>query len=258
MDQTIWKPGSVPAVALATAQLFERWRAAPYNDGFDNFTIGWGSLVMPDGSPVSATSPPITREEGDDLLARQMSRWSMDLASMVTVQIAEHEAAALMSLMHNIGEPATRASSIVDALNHGARDIAAQQFAQFINARNRQIGQLEPVLGLARRRMAERLIFGGMEPDAAYALAWDVIDLPGLVADARKAQAAYADWVAAGRPSTGTTAAAEIVGATIAAAEIAAGQIVMPAEQAKDVTITQADVTADDLNAKELARVRGA
>lgn len=75
----------------------------------------------------------------------------------VTVPLSQHQVDALVSLVFNIGGGAFRTSTLLDKLNAGDYEGAADQFPRWNKARVK--GKLEESKGLTARRNRERKVF---------------------------------------------------------------------------------------------------
>lgn len=135
---------------------FEGFRSAPYQDSVGVWTIGYGRTYLPDGSRVTASTPPVTEPE-----AREVLSWALQHSVpyihylAIPAVLADHEAAALASFAYNLGVSALRGSKLLRKLRTGDRVGAAAEFAGWCHAG----GRVSP--GLVRRRAAERAMFLG-------------------------------------------------------------------------------------------------
>ena len=152
-------PALQPAAAFIAQ--FEGFSEKPYQDVGGVWTIGFGFTRLPDGSPVTADTLPMTRDEG---LARLASLAADVLAAvrvMVTVPMTTNQAVALTSFAYNEGLTALRRSHLLVAFNGGDTQAAADAFWQWVYADGHY------VQGLANRRQIERTLF--LTPDATLA-----------------------------------------------------------------------------------------
>ncbi len=116
-------------------------------------TIGWGHTagVKP--------GQRITAQEAEAFLQEDIDQIEKDLERVITVPLTQGEYDALVSLCFNLKGGARRlpriAPKLVEKLNSGDRFGASIEFLDI----NRVNG--EPMLGLTRRREAERALFVG-------------------------------------------------------------------------------------------------
>lgn len=178
-------PAVVPQGRAITAQVVamvgtaEGFRSHPYKPASGNpnepWTIGKGSTRDLRGQPVTATTLPVTPEEADRMLARDLRDAAAVLDRVVTVALSDGQYGALASFVHNIG-PGKKGvkdglvelkgggqSTLLRRLNAGDFVGAAGQFALWATAGGNAL------LGLRRRRAAERAIFQG----GSWRAAWD-------------------------------------------------------------------------------------
>ncbi len=116
-------------------------------------TIGWGHTagVQP--------GQHITAAEAEDLLEQDVAAVEKDLAAVISVPLTQGEYDALVSLCFNLRGGARMlrriAPKLVEKLNGGDKFGASIEFLDI----NRANGK--PLLGLTRRREAERAMFLG-------------------------------------------------------------------------------------------------
>ena len=125
-----------------------------YNDGYNTWTIGWGSIYNYDQNrPV---------QEGDTIDQATADRWlqieaksKMDaVKQLVKVKINNNQLVALASFAYNEGIGALSSSTLLKLLNQGQdKAIVASQFDRWVFA-NGVRSQ-----GLVNRRNAEKALF---------------------------------------------------------------------------------------------------
>jgi len=111
-------------------------------------TIGYGHA----GAPYKLGDH-ITVEQAEELLDSDMKRFVDGVDSLVKVPLTDGQAAALASLMFNIGVGAFERSTLLKKLNAGDYEGAARQFLLW----NKAGGKVLP--GLVNRRESEKLTF---------------------------------------------------------------------------------------------------
>jgi len=158
-----WDRASVPQAARDLVEAIEGFRAVPYWDGYRRWSIGYGATTDDAGRPVTGSTPPITREQADALLARDMAEAAEDVAAAFPdTDLTEAQAAALISFAYNEGRAALLASFIRRDILAGNMDGAAAAFRNWIFAGG------QPSLGLLRRRWAEASVFCEADPAGVW------------------------------------------------------------------------------------------
>jgi lysozyme len=145
-------PRSINAAGLALIRQFEGCRLTAYYDGNGKLTIGWGHKVLPSDNIKPGET--ITQARADALLQADLAQnaaWLED--DLDGIEVNDNQFSALLSLEFNIGVGRFEDSTLLDDLDDGDFDSAAEQFAVW-----RMIGgQISD--GLVRRRKAERALF---------------------------------------------------------------------------------------------------
>lgn len=143
--------GGAAFLAAAMIRRFEGLSLAPYFCPAGLLTVGYGHVILSSEARLKAG---VTPEEAESLLLRDLA-WALFAARNVGRVLTDGQAAALASLIFNIGAGAWACSSIRGAVMAGDMATAAGQFARW----NRGGGRVLP--GLVSRRAAERAIFEG-------------------------------------------------------------------------------------------------
>ena len=142
-------------MAVRLIRQCEGCRLAPYQDSAGIWTIGIGSIRMPDGSHVTDSTPPITQDDADAMMMAELRPTADRVDGMVTVPITDGMRAALYSFAYNEGTGALHGSTILRLLNTGDTDGAIAHFADWNMAGGRV------VQGLANRRRLEASVAKG-------------------------------------------------------------------------------------------------
>ena len=121
-------PAEVPAEARALVKAFEGWSAVPYRCPAGVWTIGWGALRGPDGRPVTPATPPLTPEEGEAMLARDLGLAGQGVLACAIVPLPPLRYGALASFVFNLGAGRLRSSTLLRRLNAGDVEGAAAEF----------------------------------------------------------------------------------------------------------------------------------
>lgn len=96
-----------------------------YQDTRGIWTIGWGSIYMPDGSKVTESSQ-ITKAEADALLAKRLANeFEPAVRRQVKVTITQSMYDSLVSMAYNMGVNGYTKTEMFSALNSGKYEEAA-------------------------------------------------------------------------------------------------------------------------------------
>lgn len=137
---------------------FESCRLKAYWDATGKcWTIGWGNV-----GPDVHEGLVITQAQADQLLRMRLSReFVPGVLAAITRHMEQCEFDAMADLAYNIGVPAFQGSTLVRKFNAGDIKGAADEFPRW----NKSGGQV--LLGLRRRRAADRALFMGASADEA-------------------------------------------------------------------------------------------
>jgi lysozyme len=118
------------------------------------WTIGWGTT----GSTIKPGLT-ISQEAADLLLDRDVGRFAQGvLRQSPSLILFPLRLAAVTSFAYNLGVGAYQASTMRRLINAGRWEAAAAQFPRWVMAGGREL------LGLVRRRAAERALFASENP----------------------------------------------------------------------------------------------
>lgn len=131
---------------------FEGCRLTPYKDIAGLWTIGIGHLIK-SGEKFKS----ITVAEAEELLRKDLEQVCADVTDCVKAKINDNQFSALVSFAYNVGVGALRGSTLLKLINAGSCGLASQQFERWNKARVN--GELVPVEGLTKRRLAEAKLF---------------------------------------------------------------------------------------------------
>lgn len=131
---------------------FEGWRAKAYKCPAGVWTIGYGHTSMA-GAPAVKPGMVITREEGEQILRRDLKIYEDGVKTAIRVPLNSNQFSACVSLCYNIGVGGFRKSSVARFCNQSQWQKAADAFALW----NKAGGRVLP--GLTRRRAAEASLF---------------------------------------------------------------------------------------------------
>lgn len=145
---------TIGAGGLKLIKYFEGLRLEAYKDPVGVLTIGYGDTTNVSPGMV------ITEAEAERRLRTRLNReFVPGVLSALTRDATQGELDAMVSLAYNVGIEAFQRSTLVRKFNAG--EDAADQFERWIHAGGK------PLLGLKRRRLAERLLFEGRSADEA-------------------------------------------------------------------------------------------
>lgn len=140
---------------IALIKNFEGCRLEAYPDpatGGDPWSIGYGWTRPVDGVPVHKDMK-ITRNKAEQLLRCGLVSDEQAVNRLLKVPVSQNQFDALVSLAWNIGTRAFSTSLLLQKLNQGNYQGAAQQFLRWTWAGG------ESMPGLVRRRRAEQDYF---------------------------------------------------------------------------------------------------
>ena len=134
---------------LSYIKRWESFRAAAYDDGYGNLTIGYGHKIKP-GESVTR----ISEAEALQLLTQDVG-WAEDAVnSYVRVALTQAQFDALVSLVFNWGPGNFAQSLLLQRLNAGDYAGAAERLGEHPVTSGGQYSA-----GLARRRQEEKAMF---------------------------------------------------------------------------------------------------
>jgi lysozyme len=139
-------------LALGLIKQWEGYKAEPYQDSTGTWTIGYGQT-----EGVCRTTPPIDQAQADAYLTKKLTQLDQILPSECFVPLTDHQRAALLSLAWNMGIHGLGRSTLMEKLNNGAYQEAANHITDFTYSKGIWIK------GLERRRLAEKAFF--LTPD---------------------------------------------------------------------------------------------
>jgi lysozyme len=132
---------------LEIIKSFEGLFLEAYQDVVGVWTIGWGATegIRP--------GMKITVAEAEALLKKELGKFEAAVADFVKVKINDDQFSALVCFSYNVGAHALLKSTLLQLLNQGKYQEAAEQFLRWDKAGSKSY------LGLSRRRRAERSLF---------------------------------------------------------------------------------------------------
>ena len=133
---------------------FEGFSSTPYRDQAGVATIGYGSTFYEDGTPVTMNDAPISRERASEIKEFVVAQMWNQIEPLIKVDLNQFQAAAILSLVYNIGVGAFSSSTILRKINANPEDESiAYEFSRWNKVRVN--GVLRVSDGLVTRRKKE-------------------------------------------------------------------------------------------------------
>lgn len=131
---------------------FEGLRLKAYQDSVGVWTIGYGWTQTVDGKKVGPGMQ-IDQATADRLLKCGVVQYEQGVNQLVKVKITQGQFDALVSFAYNLGLRSLSTSTLLQKLNAGDKQGAADQFGRWVNAGGKRLD------GLVSRRATEREMF---------------------------------------------------------------------------------------------------
>ncbi|MEL5468204.1 lysozyme [Serratia nevei] len=131
---------------------FEGLRLKAYQDSVGVWTIGYGWTQSVDGKRVGPGMQ-IDQATANRLLKCGVVQYEQGVNQLVKVRITQGQFDALVSFAYNLGLRSLSTSTLLNKLNAGDKQGAADQFGRWVNAGGKRLD------GLVARRAAEREMF---------------------------------------------------------------------------------------------------
>jgi len=125
----------------------------PYLDPIGIPTIGWGSTWGMDGKKVTMDHSPITLDQAEFLLQRELRHTEKAVKHLIRAELTEEMFGALCSFTYNVGSGNLQSSTLRMKLNRGDYSGAADEFPKWRRAGGKILN------GLVKRRASERELF---------------------------------------------------------------------------------------------------
>lgn len=131
---------------------FEGLELKAYQDSVGVWTIGYGWTQPVDGKKVGPGMV-IDQATADRLLKCGLVQYEQGVNQLVKVKITQGQFDALVSFAYNLGLRSLSTSTLLQKLNAGDKQGAANEFGRWVNAGGKRLE------GLVKRRAAERELF---------------------------------------------------------------------------------------------------
>jgi len=149
----VWESGvKISESGIELLKRFEGLELEAYQDIAGIWTIGYGH-TGPDVQPGMK----ISERDAEELLRRDLKPREQAVSAATKTSLNQNEFDALVSFVYNVGANAFRGSTALKRLNRGDRVGAADALTWWNKATVG--GVLREVMGLTRRRAAERALF---------------------------------------------------------------------------------------------------
>ena len=142
-------PRQINEEGLRLVKTFEGLYLNSYQDAVGVWTIGYGCT---EGIGPGMT---ITKAQAEEMLRTELSKFETAVGKYVDVSIDDNQYSALVAFSYNVGAYALKKSTMLKKLNAGDYAGASNEFPRWDKAGGRSL------LGLSRRRRAERALFLG-------------------------------------------------------------------------------------------------
>lgn len=147
----------LPKCGIASIEFEEGFRSKPYPDSGHPpvWTYGIGSVRDLDGRPVTASTPPCTREQAELLLARDAGNdWQAICRAFAGIRLTENQLGALLSFAYNEGVAALEHASLLASVRAG-REPREDEWTRWCLAGR----PLRRSVGLYQRRLREAALY---------------------------------------------------------------------------------------------------
>ena len=132
---------------------FEGISLEPYLCPANVWTVGYGATVGSDGGPIDPDMEPISEDEAEALLLRDLESSEGWVSRLIKTALTENQFSALVSFTFNLGAGSLQRSTLRMKLNRSEYQSAADEFPKWRMAGGRVLA------GLVRRRASERKLF---------------------------------------------------------------------------------------------------
>ncbi len=146
------------AAGLDTVKQFEGLRLKAYKCPAAVWTIGYGHTSAA-GAPIVNPEFVITKEEAEEILARDMEQYEEGVCKYVKVDLTQGQFDALVDFAYNAGVGALQKSTLLKKVNAGKFDEVPAEFMKWTKGGGKELP------GLVRRRRAEVKLWRGLDTE---------------------------------------------------------------------------------------------
>ena len=136
-------------IACQLIRRFEGLRLSPYLCPAGVGTVGYGSTRYEDGTSVSLTDPPISRERAEALMLHEVNQIAPKVRQLCPGADTPGRQAALIDFTFNLGLGRLKSSTLRKRVNAGDWDAVPTELRKWV------VGGGRPLPGLVKRREAE-------------------------------------------------------------------------------------------------------
>ena len=146
------------AAGLATVKEFEGLRLKAYKCPASVWTIGYGHTSAA-GAPIVNPDLVITKDEAEEVLARDMEQYEAGVRKYVKVDLTQGQFDALVDFAYNAGVGALQKSTLLKKVNAEKFDEVPAEFMKWTKGGGKELP------GLVRRRRAEVKLWRGLDTE---------------------------------------------------------------------------------------------
>ena len=146
------------AAGLATVKEFEGLRLKAYKCPAAVWTIGYGHTSAA-GAPIVNPDLVITKDEAEEVLARDMEQYEEGVRKYVKVDLTQGQFDALVDFAYNAGVGRLSTSTLLKKVNAEKFDEVPAEFMKWTRGGGKELP------GLVRRRRAEVKLWRGLDTE---------------------------------------------------------------------------------------------
>jgi len=139
------------AEGIGLIQTMEGLKLKPYRCSAGVWTIGYGHTTI--AKTLASAGISLTEDQCYRLLLLDLKEAEVAVQRLVKVELTQCQFDALVSFVFNLGQGKLGSSTLLNKLNMGDREGAAQEFTRWVMAGEAKLP------GLVKRREAERAMF---------------------------------------------------------------------------------------------------
>jgi lysozyme len=129
---------------------FEGFFSKPYLCPAKVPTIGYGTILYPNGEKVALNDTPCTVEQATEWMQFELNQKAKEVDAMTTDTVTQSQFDALVSFAYNCGSNALKGSTLLKRVNANPNDATIRDaFMMWVKADGKTLN------GLVRRRTAE-------------------------------------------------------------------------------------------------------